>query len=297
MAPIAIQEGTMPLRSIQGHYHIQHSQPDGDSIHFHPNDPTAFATLYLPAQIHADGGVQLRLDAIDALETHYSPRVHGGFLHHQPLGLAHAAAQQLVELLGFTGVQREGETVTDSTPAQTEGSILTRFADKYGRPVAFAYAGHSDQPDLGLVRVDEDLLMASVNYQLAAQGLVYPTYYSKLYPDLRNALTAAVKAARAAKTGIWDADATTAGAQVTSLAALDDELVIMPKLFRRLVDYLALGADGISLAGFGAFLAARDDRLFIISDRHATGLDNIVEVSGQTVRLSHPPDDLIFLEA
>jgi endonuclease YncB( thermonuclease family) len=241
--------------------------------------------------------VQLRLDAIDALETHYSPRVHGGLLQHQPLGLAHAAAEQLLGLLGFTSVERDGETVTSSTPAQTEGSILTRFADRYGRPVAFAYAGHSDQPDLGLVHVDEDLLAASVNYRLAAQGLVYPTYYSKLYPDLRNALTAAVEQARAAKTGIWEADATTAGAEVTSLAELDEQLVIMPKLFRRLVDYLALGAGSISLAGFGAFLAARDDRLFIISEGHATGFDNIALVSGQTVRLTHPPDDLIFIEA
>ncbi len=287
----------MPLHRINGHYHIQHSQPDGDSIHFHPNDPTAFTTLHLAAQVHADGGVQLRLEAIDALETHYSPRVHGGFLHHQPPGLAHAAAQQLLDLLGFTEVVRDGETVTDSTPARTGGFILTRFADKYGRPVAFAYAGQADQPDLSLVRVDEDLLAASVNYQLAAQGLVYPTYYSKLYPDLRNALTAAVEQARSAKTGIWDADATTTGAELTSLAALDERLVIMPKLFRRLVDYLALGAGSISLAGFGAFLATRDDRLFVVSEGHATGFDNIVEVSGQTVRLSHPPEDLIFIEA
>ncbi len=287
----------MPLHIIKGTYHIQHGQPDGDSIHFHPDDPTAFATLHLAAQVHADGGVQLRLDAVDALETHYSPRVHGGFLQHQPLGLAHAAAEQLLALLGFTDVVRDGETVTDSTPAQTQGYILTRFADKYGRPVAFAYAGQSDQPDLGAVFVDEDLLAASVNYRLAAQGLVYPTYYSKLYPDLRTALTAAVEQARGAKTGIWDADATTTGAEVTGLAALDDELVILPKLFRRLVDYLALGAGSISLAGFVAFLAARDDRLFIISEGHATGLDNIAEVNGQTVRLTHPPEDLIFIEA
>jgi hypothetical protein len=78
---------------------------------------------------------------------------------------------------------------------------------------------------------------------------------------------------------------------------LDDQLVILPKLFRRLIDYLALGAGDISLAGFLAFLATRDDRLFVISQAHATGLDNITQVDGQTVRLLHPPDDLIFIEA
>jgi hypothetical protein len=96
---------------------------------------------------------------------------------------------------------------------------------------------------------------------------------------------------------VWEDDATTSGATITSLEALDDQLVILPKLFRRLVDYLALDAGDISLAGFLAFLASRDDRLFVIPDGHATGLDNITRVEGQTVRLLHPPEDLIFIEA
>jgi hypothetical protein len=41
---------------------------------------------------------------------------------------------------------------------------------------------------------------------------------------------------------VWADDATTSGATITSLQELDDQLVILPKLFRRLVDYLALGA-------------------------------------------------------
>jgi sugar/nucleoside kinase (ribokinase family) len=126
---------------------------------------------------------------------------------------------------------------------------------------------------------------------------VYPTYYSKLFPDLRNALTAAANQARTDRRGVWKDDATTSGATIASLEALDDQLVILPKLFRRLVDYLALGAGDVSLAGFLAFLASRDDRLFVISESHATGLDNITRVDGQTVRLLHPPDDLIFIEA
>jgi len=38
-------------------------------------------------------------------------------------------------------------------------------------------------------------------------------------------------------------------------------------------------------------------RLFVISEAHTTGLDNITRLDGQTVRLLHPPDDLIFIEA
>jgi endonuclease YncB( thermonuclease family) len=287
----------MPLSIIKGHYRIQGSEPDGDSIHFHPSDPDVFTALLLGAHLNGQGGTQLRLEAIDALETHYSPRVRGGFLQHQPLALAHAAAAQLLQLLGFTDVQRDGERVTSSTPEQTEGYILTRFADKYGRAVSFAYAGESDHPDLSSVFVDEELLGQSVNFQLVADGLAYPTYYSKLFPDLRNSLSAAASQARTDKAGVWEDDATTSGATITSLDALNEQLVILPKLFRRLVDYLALGAGDISLAGFLAFLASRDDRLFVISEAHATGLDNITRVEGQSVRLLHPPDDLIFIEA
>jgi hypothetical protein len=287
----------MPLSIVKGHYRIQGSEPDGDSVHFHPSDSEAFTRLHLGAHLSSQGGTQLRLEAIDALETHYSPRVHGGFLQHQPLGLAHAAATALLQRLGFTDVQRDGERVTSSAPEQTEGYILTRFADKYGRAVSFAYAGDSDHQDLSNVFVDEELLAQSVNFQLVADGLVYPTYYSKLFPDLRNTLTTAATQARTGKKGVWEDDATTSGATITSLDALNEQLVILPKLFRRLVDYLALGAGDISLAGFLAFLASRDDRLFVISEGHATGLDNITRVEGQTVRLLHPPEDLIFIEA
>ena len=129
----------------------------------------------------------------------------------------------------------------------------------------------------------------STNYQLVAAGLVYPTYYSKLFPDLRNALSAAATRPAATRRGCGAEDATTNGATITSLEELNDQLVIMPKLFRRLVDYLALGAGNISLDGFLAFLASRDDRLFVISEAHATGLDNITRVDGQTVRVCiHP---------
>jgi len=288
----------MPLSIVKGEYHIRNSEPDGDSVHFHPTDPDAFRVLRLPAQLHTDGGVQLRLDAIDALETHYTPRVRGSFLQHQPLGPAHAAADRLLTLVGFTEYTRDDrELVTAATPETVPGYILTRFADKYGRPVALAYAGDSPHADLSPVRVDVALLKHSVNYHLISAGMAYPTYYSRLYPDLRRTLTAAVGHARSRRTGIWADDATTTGAKITTLADLTDAIVILPKLFRRLVDYLALGAGSVSLSGFLDFLAARDDRVIVLSEGHVTGFDSVVEVRDETVRLTHPPEDLVFVEA
>jgi hypothetical protein len=82
-----------------------------------------------------------------------------------------------------------------------------------------------------------------------------------------------------------NADAFTSGATITTLADLTDRLVIMPKLFRRLAEYFALSVGSVSLDGFAAFMASHDDRLYVISDAHAPGFDNVITVAGQTVNL------------
>src|SRR5215813_15171280 len=106
----------MPLYLIRGQYRIVHSEPDGDSVHFFPDDAEAFTKLHINAHLGAGGAAQLRLDAIDALETHYTPPAHGASTMHQPLDLAHAAGAKLLDLLGFTNVVRDGEMVVSATP-------------------------------------------------------------------------------------------------------------------------------------------------------------------------------------
>jgi hypothetical protein len=83
---------------------------------------------------------------------------------------------------------------------------------------------------------------------------------------------------------------------VESLATLTDTAVILPKLFRRLTDYLHLNGDDPSLAGFKAFLAQQEDALWVISSGEKTNLDALVDVTGQTVTLTRPPEDLVFEE-
>ena len=94
---------------------------------------------------------------------------------------------------------------------------------------------------------------------------------------------------------MWASDATTTGFDVTGLEVLQDDIVIVPKLFRRLVDYLHLGDD--SMAGFPAFLDQAADKFFILSTGHSTtGLDAIVEVTGNNVKMTRPIEDLVFDE-
>jgi hypothetical protein len=281
---------------IEGTYRVLGAQPDGDSVRFYPNDPAEWTLVDPPHRVrrNAGGGAQLRLDGIDALETHYTASSLG--VLHQPLGYAHQAAGELLSWLGFTGVRRDGtEKVTAATPDQTPGYVLTRGADMYGRCVALVGRGPAPAASGSRVPVDGKLLRRTANYRLTRRGLVYPTFYRKLYPDLRAELAAAVGKARPG-TGLWPLDVTQSGADVEGVASLTGSLVILPKLFRRLADYLALNNGDPSLAGFHAYLAQRDDRLYILSTGHWSGLDYVVDVRGQTVHLTTAPEDLVFDE-
>jgi hypothetical protein len=113
---------------IAGSFRVAGAQPDGDSIRFTPDDPANWDLITgTRVKRNASGAAQLRLDAIDALETHYgTPRTH------QPLGSAHAAADELLSWLGFSNVVRgQDETVTSSTPDVVPGYIFTPL----GRPL------------------------------------------------------------------------------------------------------------------------------------------------------------------
>jgi hypothetical protein len=285
----------MPMLCLAGTYRIVATEPDGDSIRFHPDDPAQWERV--PAghavQTNATGGAQIRLDGIDALETHYSPR--GSVPLHQPLALGHQAADELLRWLGFRGVQRDGEEVTAATPDRLPGFLLTRGADLYGRCVALAGRGDAPGRSGAQINVNLTLLRRTANHRLMATGLAYPTFYLKLFPDLRRELAKQAQQARP-KTGVWALDRTQKGIEVKSLATLTDDAVILPKLFRRLVDYLTLNDDDPTLAGFPAYLAQREDRVFILSTGHYTGFDYVVEVKKQVVRLTTAPEDLVFQE-
>jgi len=286
----------MPMRLIEGTYRIIGAQPDGDSIRFYPNDPTEWDLVAGShrVQTNTKGGAQLRLDGIDTLETHYSTAA--GILH-QPLELAQAAAKELLDWLGFSKVVRSAaQTVTAATPESLPGYIFTRTADLYGRCVALAGRGAAPGPSGSNSFVDPAMLRKTANYRLLQRGLAYPTYYRNLFLDLRAEMTKAVGKARPTK-GLWPVDETQTGAKIEGLPTLEDEAVILPKLYRRLADYLVLNDGDSSLAAFPAYLAQRRDRFFILSTGHATtGLDFVVSVTDQTVKLTFQPEDLVFDE-
>ncbi|MFG2295742.1 nuclease [Streptomyces sp. NPDC048603] len=282
---------------IEGSYRVLGARPDGDSVRFAPADPAHWGLVPGPHRVRANrsGAAQLRLDGIDTLETHYVP-AHGSELG-QPAPFGEDAADELTAWLGFAAVLRDGHgTVTSSEPAAAPGFVLTRGADVNGRCVALAGRGPAPAPSGTWLHVEPALLGRTANLHQLRTGLAYPTYYRKLFADLREAMTRATLRARSEGLGVWPLDQTPYGAKVDGLASLSETAVLLPKLFRRLADYLTLGAGDPSLAGFRAYLDQRDDRVLVLSRGQFTGLSTVVETDAQTVRLTVPPEDLVFEE-
>ena len=62
----------MPFFVIAGKFHCVNYSPDGDTIRFAPNDLSELALLQgVPAKVNARGHTSVRVEGIDALETHY----------------------------------------------------------------------------------------------------------------------------------------------------------------------------------------------------------------------------------
>lgn len=292
----------MPMLLLEGMFSILNAAPDGDSIRFIPHNPMLWKQVRGRVRPNRLGGVQLRLDAIDSLETHFSvPGV--GMRLHQPEYWGNAAADRLLAFLGFdlqTIQRRLDKTITGAEPAMLPGYILTRFADRNGRAIAFAFAGRSPQaltqPSGTWIQVEADWLTASANHDLLATGLAYPTIYSKLYPALREALILTARQARLNQVGLWTEDVTCQGFQLESLYTLTHAAVILPKLFRRLASYWLTETNALGLAGVQAYLRAINDRVILPTTGEQTSLDRLLEVKDNWLRLTVQPEDLVFIE-
>lgn len=271
---------------IKGTFYVKGYSPDGDSIRFKADNREHWTLLKgTRVRPNSRGHVQLRLEAIDTLETHYKN-------HHQPKSFAIGALKSLLEKLQIQQYiwDEMSNSIKDADDGK-KGYILSRTTDKFGRPVCFVFSGDSNNTDGKSIFLNEAILFHSINYAMLAEGLAYPTFYFGLFYDLRNAMIAATKKARNQKIGIWTEDKTNTGFAITNITDLTDQHVILPKLFRRLVAYLQGGTD---LSGFKAFLEAGDEQVFLLGDNHFTKLDNLVEVNGNKVKMIELPEDVVY---
>lgn len=294
----------MPYRLIKGEFHIHYPdqprtgpEPDGDTLKFKPDNPLLVESLRSAGgttgpRFNRRGMINLRFEGIDALETHFDGM-------HQNLQWATAARDFMLEMAGFRQIEFFDDLpykVKSVVDHPQRGYVLSNGLDGHGRVVAFVYSGDHPLPDGTEIWLEGDLLRESFNAHLLESGLVYPTFYTTLPISLKELMAVMTATARFARRGLWP-EALGVGQPViiNRLADLED-LVIWPKLFRRLARYFAGGFT--SLDQFDTWLRAdpkdRDDAL-ILPDRELGNMHDVVTAIGNQIEMVYEPEDLIIL--
>jgi endonuclease YncB( thermonuclease family) len=276
----------------------QGPEPDGDTVKFQPDTPALVQALDRPSG-GAPGlnsrGISVRLEAIDALETHFQGT-------HQDLPAANAAREELLRHLGFSNVRFFPDRPNQVESADSDrmpGYVLSNGIDANGRMIGFVFAGPAPYPDGSQVSLTEADADQSANLALLSGGLVYPAFYSTMPDDLREHIGAVAQAARAGAgpLSLWGRTVAVpdAVACVTGRADLET-LLIWPKLFRRLVSYFATGAS--DLGGLDAWLRAdpvnRDDAVRLPRADRSGRLHDVLTLQDATVQLTVWPWELVI---
>jgi endonuclease YncB( thermonuclease family) len=270
---------------IAGTFHVKGFSPDGDSIRFQARDPKHwdFFTWEDPSK-KDDKRKQLRVESIDALETHYEG-------YHQPRTFALAALESLLEMLGIKDViySLSLTQIVDADDGKS-GFIASASIDRFGRPVSYLFPKSAKLTDGAVVESADLPIDDSLNFQLAREGLVYPTFYKTTDRAFAEKIRAVVARARKTKRGIWSIDRTP-DFTLYDIRTLQEDILILPKLFRRLVGFFDGYADFSQL---GDYLAKQKDRLELWDGTKKQSLAELMKISGRRIQLKTPVEDILF---
>jgi len=269
---------------IKGHFHVVGYSPDGDSLMFKASNPKTWDKIVTEHQAtfenrleDGEGIVQLRLQGIDSLETHYSPSplpaprdLKEKEAPHaekpplrkvrQPAAYGDLATQTLLEQFdvdpdsiqwrhsGWGGhyirelIVRKGTktSVYQRKHADAlEGYVVVNDIDRKGRPIAWVFAGRTHIRNGSRLTTSalRKFLKKSCNYKLISVGLVYPYFFFTLEAALRDVLVHAMKNAQRQRMNLWSEDKTSKSITAQDFSEVTDKHLIFPYLFRRLVKH------------------------------------------------------------
>lgn len=268
---------------IKGSFHVVGYSPDGDSLMFEAsntkywnNIQTQHREIFDQKLIDGKNSVQLRLQGIDALETHYGPspvptpkefrgksyskaKKPKAGNYRQPEEYGAASTYQLLSYLGVdpksikwgSGFGRhwiKEITVAKGSKTSTykkkgkdkiEGYIVVNDMDRKGRPIAWIFAGTTRTRNGARVTPSKlkGMLKESCNYKLVANGLVYPYFFMTLSASLRQVMIDGATNAQKQKMNIWSQDQSKKGFTLRKFSQLTNKKLIFPYLFRRLVKH------------------------------------------------------------
>jgi endonuclease YncB( thermonuclease family) len=270
---------------IAGAFHVKGFQPDGDSIRFQATNQANwdFFTWKTDADKNSKKK-QLRVEAIDALETHYEG-------YHQPRAFALAALETLLEMLQITSVTYSLSLtqVVDANDGKP-GFIASATIDPFGRPVSYVFPKTAALTDGAVVDSSQLPVEDSINFQLAREGLVYPTFYTTTDRVFAEKIRAVVARARSTKRGIWSIDRTP-DFTLLDIRTLQEDNLIMPKLFRRLVIFYENYSDFGKLTDY---MKNQKDNLVLWDGTKKKSLADLMTFDGRRLKMKTPVEDILF---
>jgi endonuclease YncB( thermonuclease family) len=270
---------------IAGTFHVKGFQPDGDSIRFQANKPEHWDFFqWQSAEEKAAKKKQLRVEAIDALETHYEG-------YHQPRTFALAALESLLERIDITDVVYSlgVSHIVDAKDGRA-GFIASASIDRFGRPVSYIFQKSAKLID-GAMMASADLpVEKSVNFQLAREGLVYPTFYKSTDRAFARKFRDVIARAKATRRGIWSIDRTS-DFTIWDVRTIQDDILLMPKLFRRLVSFFDKYADFGKLE---EYMRKQNDRLELWDGTKKKSMADLMKFSGRRIQMKTPVEDILF---
>ncbi len=269
------------FKIIKGAFHVKGYQPDGDSIRFKADNDANWN--FFP-NADTDKKKQLRIEAIDALETHYEG-------YHQPMPFALAALEKLLALIGIKNV-KYSLSVTHIVDAddETPGFIASTGMDRYKRPISFLFPADAPLTDGAILDIGQLPLEQSVNYLLLREGLVYPTFYTSTEPLVVDKFRTAVQRAKIGGRGLWAIDRTP-DFTLWDTRTIQDDIMILPKLFRRLVGFFDRYQDFNELHDY---MVRQQDDLQLINNPTPRSLSSLMTIKGRRLKLKKPVEDILF---
>ncbi len=270
---------------VAGAFHVKGFQPDGDSIRFQANKPEHWDFFEWETEIaKASKKKQLRVESIDALETHYEG-------YHQSRAFAIAALESLLDMLNIKSVTYS-LSVTQIVDADDgkPGFIASASTDRFGRPVSYLFPKNAKLTDGAIMDSTTLPIEDSLNFQLAREGLVYPTFYTTTDRVFAEKIRAVVTRARKTKRGIWSIDRTP-DFTLLDMRTLQEDVLIMPKLFRRLVSFFDNYSDFGKLE---EYMTKQRDNLVLWDGTKKRSLADLMKITGRRLQMKTPVEDILF---
>lgn len=270
---------------IAGTFHVKGFEPDGDSIRFQAANPANWEFFAWPTELDkVSKRKQLRVEAIDAMETHYAG-------YHQPRPFALAALESLLEMLEITSVTYSlGFTKIVDASDGKPGFIAAGTTDRFGRPVSYLFPKKAKLTDGAVMDSSQLPVEESINFQMAREGLVYPTFYTTTDRVFAEKIRAVVSRARQTKRGIWSIDRTS-DFSLWDVRTLQEDILLMPKLFRRLVSFIDCYADYVQLEDY---MKKQRDNLQLWDGTKKRSLADLMKFTGRRIQMKTPVEDILF---